>query len=104
MRNLRPDNAPDNYDGPLWTVVRVEEPPSDDPNTQPVSRWRLFYLNSSTGLIDKIASEGQGQPIEVNFFDWTERSGEKFPATMTWTSNGQIVMTLNLANLSTTAH
>ena len=104
MRNLRPDNAPDNYDGPLWTVVRVEEPPSDDPNTQPVSRWRLFYLNSSTGLIDKIASEGQGQPIEVNFFDWTERSGEKFPATMTWTSNGQIVMTLNLANLSTAAH
>ena len=103
-RLVRPDNAPDNYDGPLWTVVRIEEPPSDEPNTQQVSRWRLFYLNSITGLIDKIVSEEQGQPIEANFSDWTEQSGEKFPATITWTNQGQTVMTLNLTNLSTAAH
>ena len=103
-RLVRPDNAPDNYDGPLWTVVRVEEPPSEEQNTQQVSRWRLFYINSSTGLIDKIVSEEQGQPIEANFSDWTEQSGEKFPATITWTNQGQTVMTLNLTNLSTAAH
>ncbi len=99
-RNLRPDDAPDNYDGPLWTVVRVEEPIATAPDSQPVSNWRLFYLNSSSGLIDKIASAAQGQSLEVNFSDWTERSGEKFPATITWSSNGQLLMTLNLTNLA----
>jgi len=102
-RNVRPDYAPDNYDGPLWTVVRVEEPPSDEPNTQLVSRWRLFYLNSITGLIDKVVSEEQGQPIEASFSDWTEQSGENFPATITWTNHGKPVMALNLTNLSTAA-
>jgi hypothetical protein len=103
-RNVRPDYAPDNYDGPLWTVVRVEEPRSDEPNKQLVSRWRLFYLNSSTGLIDKVVSEEQGQPLEASFSDWTEQSGEKFPAVVTWTSQGKPVMTFNLTNLSTAAH
>jgi hypothetical protein len=103
-RNVRPDYAPDNYDGPLWTVVRVEEPPADEPNKQLVSRWRLFYLNSSTGLIDKVVSEEQGQPLEASFSDWTEQSGEKFPAVVTWTSQGKPVMTFNLTNLSTAAH
>lgn len=98
-RNLRPDNAPDNYDGPLWTVVRVDEPSPDD-----TRRWRLFHLNTTTGLIDKIVSEEQGQQIEASFSDWTERSGEKFSATVTWTSNGQTLMILNLANLSNVAH
>jgi len=103
-RNVRPEDAPDNYDGPLWTVVRVEEPPVDEQNTEPVRRWRLFYINSITGLIDKIVGEEQGQPIEANFSEWTEQSGEKFPTTITWTSNGQTLMTLNLTNLSTAAH
>jgi hypothetical protein len=69
-----------------------------------VSRWRLFYLNSSTGLIDKVVSEEQGQPLEASFSDWTEQSGEKFPAVVTWTSQGKPVMTFNLTNLSTAAH
>lgn len=98
-RLVRPDNAPDNYEGPLWTVVRVGEP-SPNEETQQVGKWRLFYLNSITGLIDKIVSEENGQPIETSFSDWTERGGEKFPATITWTSNGQTLMTFNVANLS----
>ncbi len=98
-RNLRPDDAPDNYDGPLWTVVRVSDPLADE---QPrlSSSWRLFYLNTATGLIDKVVSEEQGQRIEASFSDWTEQAGEKFPATITWTNNGQTLMILNLANLS----
>lgn len=104
-RHVRPDYAPDNYDGPLWTVVRVEEPRVvDEQNEESVREWRLFYINSVTGLIDKIAGEEKGQPIEANFSDWTEQSGEKFPTTITWTSNGQTLMTFNLTNLSTAAH
>ena len=102
VRNLRPDDAPDNYEGPLWTVVRVDDP-SHDEQARAGSRWRLFHLNTITGLIDRIISEEQGQKIEAGFSDWTERSGEKFPATITWTSNGQVLMTLNLINLSTAA-
>lgn len=103
-RNVRPDYAPDNYEGPLWTVVRVEEPPSDEPDTHLVSRWRLFYINSITGLIDKVISEEQGQPIEASFSSWTEQFGEMFPATISWTIHGKPVMTVNLINLSTAAH
>lgn len=102
-RFVRPDHAPDNYEGPLWTVVRVDDP-SLDKETRQASKWRLFYLNSITGLVDKIVSEENGQPIEASFSDWTERGGEKFPATIAWTSHGQILMTLNLTNFSIATH
>jgi len=98
-RNVRLDDAPDNYDGPLWTLVRVEDSLPDD-SSRLGSKWRLFYLNTVTGLVDKIVSEVQGQRIEASFSDWREALGERFPATITWTSNGQTLMILNLANLS----
>lgn len=83
-RNVRLDDAPDNYDGPLWTVVRVDDSLLDD-HARLGSKWRLFYR------------------IEASFSDWRERSGERFPATITWTSNGQALMILNLTSFSIAA-
>ena len=102
IRNLRPDDAPDNYDGPLWDVVRIDDPESDE-QKRPLSRWRLYHLNRTTGLIDKIVSDTEGQRIEANLSDWKERDGESFPSTITWTSNGQPLMTLNVTNVSLVA-
>lgn len=101
-RNMRLDDAPDNYDGPLWTLVRVEDSLRDD-QARLGSKWRLFYLNTVTESLDRIVSEVHGQRIEASFSNWRERSGERFPATVTWTSNGQVLMVLNLANFSIAA-
>lgn len=99
VRNLRPDDAPDNYAGPLWDVVRIDDPESDE-QKRPLSRWRLYYLNRTTGLIDKIVSETEGQRIEANLSDWKETDGEKFPSTIIWTHGGQPLMTLNVTSVS----
>lgn len=101
-RNVRPDDAPENYSGPLWTVVRIDDP-ATDAQKEPLSRWRLYYLNSNTGLIDKVVSEYQSRRIEASFSDWTKRGDELSPSTITWTSNGQTLMTFTVTNVSLTA-
>lgn len=98
-RNVRPDDAPEDYAGPLWDVVRVDDPEQDQ-QKQALSRWRLYYLNSITGLIDKISYDSQRERIEATLSDWTERNGERFPSTITWTSHEKPLATFNLTNVS----
>jgi hypothetical protein len=59
--NVR-DNAggSDNYSGPLWDVVRVEEP-QDEGARRLLSNSHFYYINVQTGLIDKIVSELKGE-------------------------------------------
>ena len=102
-RNVRPDNAPEDYSGALWDVVRVDDPEQDQ-QKKPLSAWRLYYINTRTGLIDRVACDSQGDRVEATFSDWTDRSGEKFPATITWTSNGRTLMSFSLTNVSFAAH
>lgn len=99
IRNLRPDDAGDDYAGPLWDVVRVDDPEPDE-QKRALSPWRLYYINRTTGLIDKVVSEVQGERIEAQLSEWTERNGEKFPASITWSRGGQNLMTFNLINVS----
>jgi hypothetical protein len=101
--NLRPDDAGDEYTGPLWDVVRVDDPERDE-QKRPLSPWRLYYINRTTGLIDKVISEVGGERVEAQFSDWTDRNGEKFPASITWSRGGQTVMTFNLINVSVASH
>lgn len=98
-RHVRPVEAGDDYDGPVWTIVRVDDPDQDE-QRRPQSKWRLYYINSSTQLIDKVVSEIQGQRVEANFSDWTEVTGERMPARITWTSGGQTVMEFRLTNFT----
>lgn len=53
-RSVRPLDAPDGYGGPLWTIVRVDEPQAE--SLQLKSLWRLYYIDSNTGLVDRIVS------------------------------------------------
>jgi hypothetical protein len=98
-RGVRPMEAPDGYVGPLWTMVRVDDPEQDEA-VRPESQWRLYYVNSLTGLIDRIESEVQGQRRVAEITAWTEQDGEKLPSQIVWTQQGQIIMQYRLTNFS----
>lgn len=94
-KNLRPDDAGENYDGPLWTVVRVDSPERDN-DKKPQRSWRLYYINSRTGMIDKIVSEVAGERVEANLSGWTTNSSEVIPSVISWTKGGQQIMELKV--------
>jgi hypothetical protein len=80
--------------GKLWNVVRVDDPQTDEAK-RALSPWRLFYINVLSGLIDRIESDFHGQQLTAEFI-WTEVNGEKVPAKITWTSQGQLLMEYQL--------
>ena len=84
-RNVRPAEAggSENYTGPVWDIVRVSDP-EKDAQKKPLSSWRLYFINSKTGLIDKIACDLEGAPIETIFSEWTIVGGEKVPSRIIW--------------------
>ena len=94
-RNVRPDEVDDSYNGPVWTMVRVTDPHRDE-QRKPESSWRLYYINATTGLIDKIVSENGGERTEANLNEWSTREGETLPSRIVWTRNGQTIMEFKL--------
>ena len=103
-RNIRPGEAgdSDDYDGPIWDIVRVVESTSLSKN-KPQSPWRLYYINSSTGLIDKILSQEEGENVIAQLSSWVNQGGELFPTRITWTMDKQVLMELNISNISLNA-
>jgi hypothetical protein len=79
------------YDGPAWDVVRVAEP-SRTGFTGPQSAWRMYCINTQTGLIDHIISSEQGEPLRAEFLDWRNPLGEIVPGRIKWTRNKQVIM------------
>ncbi len=98
-RNVRPAGAADGYSGPLWNIVRVDDP-ERDAEKRPVSSWRLYYVNVNTGLVDRIVSDFQGQRLTAELSGWIDVSGEKVPAQITWTNESQTLMQYSLNNFS----
>lgn len=98
-RNARPANADDAYAGPLWDIVRIEDPQRDE-EIGPRSTWRLYYVNSNTGLIDKVVCRLGGDGIEAEFSGWVDQNGERVPSQIVWTRNGQVIMQYRLTNFS----
>jgi hypothetical protein len=100
-RDVRPAEAAgsDEYEGPVWDMVRVVESTSRSSN-KPQSPWRIYYLNSSTGLIDKILSQEEDDNVIAQFSPWVNQGGEVLPAGITWTQNKQVLMQLTISNIS----
>ena len=100
-RNVRLDEVggSDNYNAPLYDIVRVDDS-EEDVQKKPFSSWRLFYIDSQTGLIEKIVSEQKGEPIEAIFSDWTTVAGERVPARVTWKTGAQQVMKFSLTTFN----
>lgn len=98
-RNVRPTDAGDNYAGPLWNIVRIGEPERDE-QKKPQSAWRLYYINTRTGLIDRIVSELRGETIEAEVSGWVTVNGENAPTQITWTRQGKTIMEYRLTSFS----
>ncbi len=95
-RNVRADvGGADNYDGPLWTIVRIDDPDKDAERKREAN-WKLYYVNAKTGLIDKVVSESGGERVEANLSRWTTDGGETFPAVISWTRGGRQIMEFKL--------
>ena len=99
-RSVRPKEvgADPGYAGPLWDVVRVGEALGTDARSVQ-SRWRLYYINTRTGLIDKVASSDQDGPIVAEFSGWANNGDEQDPTVIRWMRGGQLVMELSLNNI-----
>lgn len=100
-RNVRPTDAIDGYSGPLWNLVRVDEPQADE-SRKALSTWRIYYINVQTGLPDRVQYQLNGKEIRVEFLDWTDQQGEKTPSRVRWTSDGQTVMEYRATSISHT--
>ena len=99
-RNVRDDlGGSNNYNGPLWDVVRVNEPETDR-GRRPLSNWRLYYINVQTGLIDKIVSEVRGERIEANVLQWSDQGGEKVPSHIVWKRGNETVQEFRLTSFA----
>lgn len=96
-RNVRPATANDGEEASLWEVVRVDDSQPDKARST-ASRWRLYYLNVRTGLIDRVISQWRGETVEAEFFDWTNFSGELMPAKITWAHAGHALMEFRLTS------
>lgn len=96
-QNVRPAEANDGYEGPLWNVVRVNDRGRDE-TTKVGSSWRLYYLNVSSGLIDRIISETGGETIEAQLSAWTNYQGELMPAQIVWRRGPTVIMEFRLNN------
>jgi hypothetical protein len=98
VRDVRPAEAGEDYNGSLWDIVRVREPENADNQTQ--SPWRLFYLNTTTGLIDKVVSQEAGETILAEISGWVEQNGEKVPTHILWSQQKQAIMELEINTIS----
>jgi hypothetical protein len=92
-------NGADDYTGPVWDLVRVGEPEGAS-KTSPQSRSRLYYINSATGLIDKVISNEPAGEIVAEITDWVSQDGEWVPAHIAWKQNDQIIMELTISSIS----
>jgi hypothetical protein len=99
-QNVRPVEAgdSDDYEGPVWDMVRVVESTSRS-NNKPISDSRIYYINSSTGLIDKILSQEGSEDVIAAVSSWVEQDGEVLPTGVTWTKDKQVLMELRISNV-----
>lgn len=98
-QNVRPAAANDGYAGPLWDLVRVAEPQTNE-GVRPLSAWRVYYLNVQTNLPDRVQYELNGQPVTVEFLEWTKQAEETSPSHVRWSSNGQTLMEFRASSVS----
>lgn len=100
-RDAKPSGTPasDDYTGPQWDLIRVGEPDRTG-TSKPRSLWRLYHINSVTGLLDKVISQEEGEVIEATFSGWVNQGGDLVPSHITWITGTQTLMDLVLTNVA----
>jgi hypothetical protein len=90
------------YEGPAWNVVRLEEPVRPG-FSKPESLWRMYYINSETGLLDRVISSEQGETILAELSNWGQQDGEIVPGRIKWSRNNQVIMEIIFSGLTYSA-
>lgn len=98
-RKARPAEAGsnDNYRGPVWDLVLIGEP-KRLADKAPTSASRQYYVNTSTGLIDRVLSQENGQTITAELSGWTQVASERFATKIVWQRGTQKLMELVINN------
>lgn len=89
----------DTYTGPVWDVVRVGEPP-DPAHSNVQSPWRIYYINSNSGLLERVVSREQETTVSAEISGWVDQGGEKVPTHITWSRDGQAIMDIRLDSVT----
>lgn len=87
------DGTEATYAGPFYDILRV-----DDNFAESASRPTLYYLNSRTGLPERIVYQrnagGTAVKVEVEFSEWITVTGQKLPRSTVWKEDGVVVAEL----------
>ena len=92
------DGSNQNYEGPFHDILRVDDAFETLEGTK--TRPTLFYLNSRTGLLEKIAYEREEGKIEVEFREWITIANQKTPGRITWKENGSVTNQLVITQVA----
>lgn len=98
-RNARPAEAGgnDSYQGPVWDLILIGEP-KRLADKAPTSTSRQYYVNASTGLVDRVVSQENGQTITAELSGWTQVGSERFATKIVWQQASQKLMELVVNN------
>ena len=100
-RGVRPNGSGGSrdYAGPVWDVVRIGEFESLLA-AKPLSLARTYFINSRTGLLEKVISNEGGDLVTAEFAGWSARDGEMEVTEITWSSKGKMLMRLTIDNVA----
>lgn len=103
-RSVQPSEAKGaiDYSGPVWDIVRVDEPVNNSQSTGTENPARLYFINTASGLIDKVVSQENGETITAGFSSWVNQGGEFVPTRIIWKKGQQIAMEFTLTNVAHT--
>ncbi|MGH9967662.1 MAG: hypothetical protein ACREBG_07480, partial [Pyrinomonadaceae bacterium] len=86
------DGSDATYAGPFYDILRVDDTFQNSAGT--AARPTLYYLNSRSGLPERIVYErqvgGTTVKIEVEFSEWITVTGQKLPRRTAWKKNGVV--------------
>lgn len=87
------DSSDAEYAGPFYDILRVDDTFRNSSGLR--ARPTLFYLNSRTGLPERIVyelpGEGATTRVEVEFGEWFTVAGQKLPRRTAWKKGGALV-------------
>ena len=92
------DGSNENYTGPFHDILRVDDAFETPEGTK--TRPTLFYLNSRTGLLEKIVYEREEGKIEVQFGEWITIANQKTPGRIIWKENGSVTNQLVITQVA----
>jgi hypothetical protein len=93
------DGSTPNYQGPWYDIYESFEPSKAQPGG--AVRRKLYYFDSTTGLLTKVQYETASTPkVSTEFSNWQVQAGQAVPGKIVRQENGKPVFTFTVAAAS----